>query len=234
MSTSNFELFWITAALLLLSYSIYDSHRSAKLSRHLLFFICGGSLFWQEFYADWGVFLIWNTDFHMMPWGKTLWTIENKPWFNIAAYPVFMWAAFTCISVFLSRVKCADRPLQLLIICAMVAGPTLYGFNVVTEYLAVAKAGLWTYTDTIGPALRTEAGTMPLLYPSIPFAMFAVLLAFLQHYRNAKGQLHIEEVFSKKNLNDRPIAKIFFWILVWNSCYWLALCTPLILIRNFS
>jgi hypothetical protein len=116
----------------------------------------------------------------------------------------------------------------------MVAGPTLYGFNVVTEYLAVAKAGLWTYTDTIGPALRTEAGTMPLLYPGIPFAMFAVLLAFLQHYRNAKGQLHIEEVFSKKNLNDRPIAKIFCWILVWNSCYWLALCTPLIMIRTLS
>ena len=45
MSTSHFELFWITAALLLLSYSIYDSHRSAKLSRHLLFFMPIGGHF---------------------------------------------------------------------------------------------------------------------------------------------------------------------------------------------
>ena len=233
MSTTNFELFWVITALALLSYGIFDSRKKGKLSRHLLYFICGGSIFWQEFYADWGAFLVWNEGFHMMPWGKTLWSIEHKPWFNIAAYPVFMWAAFTSIALLIKNFDTASNAKKLFIICATIAGPTLYFFNVVTEYLAVAQAGLWTYTNTIGPALRTDAGTMPLLYPGIPFALFAVILAFLLHYQNDKGQAQIEKILCKRHLDDTPVAQVLFWIAIWNSCYWLALCTPLIIIRQY-
>lgn len=231
MSTAAFEIFWIISALALLGFAVVHSLKTQQLSRHLLYFICGASIFWQEFYADWGAFLEWNPGFHMMPWGKTLWSIEHKPWFNIAAYPVFMWAAFTAIHVLLARLPKSIPPGKLFLTCTVVAGPVLYGFNVITEYLAVAQAGLWTYTETIGPALRTDAGTMPLLYPGIPFASFAVLLSFFLHWHDSSGKLRIEAL-AGPSLQASPVKRILFWVVIWNACYWLALCTPLIAIRS--
>jgi hypothetical protein len=46
-------------------------------------------MFWQEWYADWGAYLHWNKELTLMPWGSTLWTTPNKPWYVIFTYGLF-------------------------------------------------------------------------------------------------------------------------------------------------
>jgi hypothetical protein len=50
-----------------------------RLSVNGLVFLSSTTMFWQEFYADWGAYLHWNSDLRLLPGRKTLWTTANKP-----------------------------------------------------------------------------------------------------------------------------------------------------------
>jgi hypothetical protein len=121
-----------------------------------------------------------------------------------------------------------------LVLSLITAGPVLIGFNLVMEYVSVKMLGLWTYVDTIGPVLRTDAGTMPLLYPNIPFGLFGAVTAFLIGWTNAEGRPRFEALIAKPGFPQgikRDALRAVAWILTFNVTYWLFLVTPTLVLR---
>ena len=117
------------------------------------------------------------------------------------------------------------------------AGPVLIGFNLVTEYVSVETFGLWTYVDTIGPVLHSDAGTMPLLYPNIPFGLFGAVTAFLIGWTNQEGRPRFEALIAKPDLPrgiKRDALRALAWTLTFNVTYWLFLITPMLIAREVS
>ena len=81
-------VFWIVALFL-----AYRWWRDGKPPIAALLFIGCWSMFWQEFYADWGAYLYYSPDLRLLPWGPTPFTTPNKPWYVVAGYGWF-WAGF--------------------------------------------------------------------------------------------------------------------------------------------
>jgi len=236
MSAANwFELVQSTALVALMIWVVIDTRRRGELGLVGLLAIAGFSIFWQEFYADWAAYLLWSPDFHMLPWGSTTWTTPDKPAMNIVAYPVFMTAAFLSMLALQKWARARWPGVHPLVLSLATAGPVLIGFNLVTEYVSVETFGLWTYVDTIGPVLHSDAGTMPLLYPNIPFGLFGAVTAFLIGWTNQEGRPRFEALIAKPDLPrgiKRDALRALAWILTFNVTYWLLLITPMLIVRE--
>jgi hypothetical protein len=235
MSAANyFELGSVVAFVALVVWVVIDTRMRGEVGVVGLLAIAGFSIFWQEFYADWGAYLLWTTDFHMLPWGSSAWTTPDKPAMNLTSYPVFMTAAFLSMLALQRWARGRWAAVNPLVLSLVTAGPVLIGFNLVMEYVSVTTLGLWTYVDTLGPVLHTEAGTMPLLYPNIPFGLFGAVTAFLIGWTNAEGRPRFEAVIAKPKLPKgirRDALRALAWILTFNVTYWLLLVTPTIVVR---
>jgi hypothetical protein len=196
--------------------------------------IAGFSIFWQEFYADWGAYLLWTPDFHMLPWGSTLWTTPDKPAMNVTSYPVFMTAAFVSMLALQKWAQSRWPEVSPLLLSLVTAGPVLIAFNLAMEYVSVETFGLWTYVDTVGPVLHSDAGTMPLLYPNIPFGIFGAVTAFLIGWTNPEGRPRFEALIARPGLPQgfkRDVLRAAAWVLTFNVTYWLFLITPTLIVR---
>mgnify|MGYP001618784062 CR=1 FL=1 len=234
MKVLFFELFWVFACLALIVALVIDTRRRRTLGVPALLAIAGLTIFWQEFYADWGAYLLWNAELHALPWGPTPLTTPHKPALNLVSYPVFMCAAFLGM---LALLRFAQRHLPstpLLLLSLITAGPVLVLFNLGTEYVSVAKLGLWTYTQTYGPALHTEAGTMPLVFPNLPFAIFGAVMSWMIASCDDSGRPRVERWMpglAQAHGWQRESLRALAWALTFNLNYWLFLCTPLIVGR---
>lgn len=82
----NVEIGHALAFVALLLWIVFDTGRRGELRHAALCAIGGCSIFWQEFYAGWGGYLLWSDAFPLMPWGSTLWTTPNKPWHTPSAF----------------------------------------------------------------------------------------------------------------------------------------------------
>jgi hypothetical protein len=235
MSAANyFELISLVAFIALSIWVVIDTRRRGELGVVGLLAIAGFSIFWQEFYADWGAYLLWTPDFHMLPWRATPWTTPDKPAMNLTSYPVFMTSAFLSMLALQKWARRRWPGVHPLVLSLITAGPVLIGFNLVMEYVSVKMLGLWTYVDTIGPVLRTDAGTMPLLYPNIPFGLFGAVTAFLIGWTNAEGRPRFEALIAKPGFPQgikRDALRAVAWILTFNVTYWLFLVTPTLVLR---
>jgi hypothetical protein len=229
-----FELLSLFAFLGLVGWIVVDTRRRGELGLVGLLAIAGLSIFWQEFYADWGSYLLWTHDYHMLPWGRTPLTTPDKPATNVTSYPVFMTAAFLAMLALQRWARRRWPGVHPLALSLLTAGPVLIAFNLVMEYVSVRTLGLWTYVDTLGPALHTDGGTMPLLYPNIPFGLFGAVTAFLIGWTNTEGRPRFEALIAKPDLPQgvrRDLLRALAWMLTFNVTYWLLLVTPTILVR---
>jgi hypothetical protein len=235
MSAANyFELVFVVAFVALVVWVVIDTRKRGELRPVGLLAISGLSIFWQEFYADWGAYLAWSPDYHMLPWGSTTWTTPDKPATNLISYPVFMTTAFVSMLALQKWASGRWPGVHPLVLSLITAGPVLIGFNLIMEYVSVATLGLWTYVDTVGPVLHSDAGTMPLLYPNISFGIFGAVTAFLIGWTNAEGRPRFEALIAKPGLPQgvkRDALRAVAWILTFNVTYWLFLITPTIVLR---
>jgi hypothetical protein len=235
MSAANyFELGSLVAFVGLMVWVVIDTRRRGELGVVGLLAIAGFSIFWQEFYADWGAYLLWTPDFHMLPWGSTTWTTPDKPAMNLTSYPVFMTSAFISMLALQTWARRRWPGVNPLVLSLVTAGPVLIAFNLVMEYVSVKTFGLWTYVDTLGPVLHTTAGTMPLLYPNIAFGLFGAVTASLIGWTNEEGRPRFEALIAKPGLPQgvrRDVLRAVAWMLTFNVTYWLFLITPTLMLR---
>ncbi len=228
------EISHLAILLVLMIWAFIDTKRRGYLSILTLCGIAGFSIFWQEFYADWGAYLLWSPKFHMLPWGPTPFTTPLKPVDVAITYPLFMCAAFTVMLAITGFATKKLPKIHPLIVCLMVAGPILFAINFGLETVAVAQAGQWTYVDVLGPAFQTEKGQQPILYPGIPFGLFGAVTCYLILQKDANGRPVFERLAKTERAPAgwrRQARRALSWIVTWNVSYWLFLCTPLIAIR---
>ena len=74
-------VFVAVAAYLAIRWRKYGAPATAA----LLFIGCF-TMWWQEFYADWGAYLYYNPDLILLPWGPAPFTTPNKPLYVLAGY----------------------------------------------------------------------------------------------------------------------------------------------------
>lgn len=234
VSPVYFEALMLIAFVALVAWIIIDTRRRRELGLVGLIAIAGFSIFWQEFLADWGAYLVWSPDFRMLPWGPSPLTTPSKPLMNLWAYPVFMTAAFVSMLALQRWARRRWPRIHPLLLSLLTAGPVLIAFNVATEYISVAMFGFWTYVDTVGPAMHSAAGTMPLLYPNIPFGLFGAMTAFLIGWTDGEGRPRFESLLAPAGLPKgirRDARRAVAWVLTFNATYWLFLVTPCLVIR---
>lgn len=61
VSPGYFKVVMLTGFIVLAIWIIVDTSRRRELGLVGLQAIAGFSIFWQEFYADWGAYLMWNS-----------------------------------------------------------------------------------------------------------------------------------------------------------------------------
>ncbi|SHN15860.1 hypothetical protein [Cryptosporangium aurantiacum] len=200
-----------------------------------LLFIACFTMFWQEFYADWGAYLYYNPQLHLLPWGPGSFNTPNKPVYVLAGYGWFYAGAFPAIlAVFAwARRRWPGAPYLLVLACTALV--PFYLWNLLTADLASYLTNWYQYLHPIGPAIHTSKGGLPLLYPAFPFVLFAPLVVFSLDRRGADGRTWFERVCRVPAQGTavavRQVHRVVAWIVGLNVMYAVCLTIPLVLIR---
>ncbi len=175
---------YLWCGLLLAAVALAAKNRRVPLFGLML--IAGSSSFWQEFFADWGAYLAWNPEFARLPfWGDMAFTTPIKPLFM-----PFSWGWWFAVSIplltslvlFLKRTFPARSVYALSFLTAF---PLFLLYQIYVEGSSVAN-GWWTYDSVVGPALESEQGRLPLIFPLL-IGLWAGWFVGLLADRNTQG-----------------------------------------------
>jgi len=228
------EVTWVIAFLALLVIFVRQSIRAGELTFWTLLFISATTMHWQEWPADWGTYLIYNPDFHLMPWDSSTWTTPNKPWFMLASYACYFVPVYALILWLTAKLRARYTHLGLFAAAFIVAYPLFYIWNLLVEG-GSSLLGWWTYTDHFGPAILSDRGTWPILYPVGWFAFTGVVFACLLSLRGPDGRARWESWFRVQRIRAgwrRELARVGAWSVVMNAAYMLLVAMPFVLVRE--
>lgn len=115
----------------------------------------------------------------------------------------------------------------------LVASPLFYLWDLLIEGGA-AILGLWTYAHHVGPALISERGTFPLVYPIIPFAAMMVMTTIVIGSRRPDGTSTVEALCGVMRLTGwrQQIRRIAVWVVVMNLLYLVLFIGPIVIVRE--
>lgn len=222
-------LIWLGMA----AFHVYRTRRTGTLSMAALLFLGGTTLWWQETYADWAAYILFNPKFALMPWGNTPWTSPNKPWNIIPGYGFFFGVGFTVLIILVMRLQKARPSWSSLRTTSVVVAPLFYLWDLGVEGTSVAL-GWYSYTQVIGPALMMERGNFPLMWPSWYFVFFAVMTVWLLVQRDTNGVWLHERLLGVHRLASgcqRELARFLAWAVTMNAMFWFVYNLPTCLLR---
>lgn len=223
--------FWIWGGLLLLA--LAWTVKDKRLPLFGLVLIAATTSFWQEFFGDWGAYLAWNPAFARLPfWGEMAYTTPVKPLFI-----PFSWGWWFAISipvlVALTRWLSGKFPsLPVSLIAMAIAFPLFLTYQINVEGSSVAN-GWWTYDVVIGPALESEKGRLPLVFPLL-IGLWAGLFVAMLAKRNADGfmphEVHLG-VAAKPVGWAREWARLWSMIVVFQVSFFIVNIAPALIGR---
>jgi hypothetical protein len=212
--------------------------RSARRRRFLpaaLIFLSAITMFWQEFYADWGAYLLYTDRFHLMPWKSAL-TSPNKPWFMLIAYGWYFTIIYTAIPFLIERTAKRLPRLPRWAVVILIAVPFFYLWDAVVEFSSVAM-GYWTYVNTIGPALDFNGTRVSLVHPLELFTFYGVIMSALLVHRDDGGRPRFEGLLGAHRQppgTGAELRRLGAWILTMNGVYWFAFTLWILVVRSLS
>ncbi|MGH7898433.1 MAG: hypothetical protein ACREQQ_10800 [Candidatus Binatia bacterium] len=206
---------------LIAGFQIAETARTRTLSTTALVFIAGVATFWQEFYDDWAVYLLWNPAFPLLPWGPTPYTTPYKP-----AFVPFAWGWFYSLAIplFLRLTDALRRRrpgLPRLLVSALIVGPLLWAYDVGVEFTAVSN-GWWSFTQPIGPTWSTPYGRYPIWYPVNLFVLWGIVFVRFLMQRDGRGVWWHERVMGIDRLRPgfgRELARAGAMALLFNATF---------------
>jgi len=224
-----------------IAWVILNTRRSRRLSLVSLALIAGTSMWWQEWYGDWGSYLLYNPHFALLPWHHTPWTTPNKPWFVIPAYGWYYAIIFPLMLAIIGRVRRARPAWNRLrwkqaLTAVVVSLILFYAWDLTVEGAASAL-GWWSYTHPIGPTLNSTKGTFPLAFPILLFCLFGVVVTWIIDQRDDLGRFRFEVAAGTYRLAagwKREVARAGLWIVMMNLAYIVCLIGPLIIWRHIG
>lgn len=146
----NLSAIWLQEKLMLvvfiiiIIYLIRNSFRAGELTFGMLIFISTTTMFWQEPYADWACYLLFNPKLNLMPWGSTLWTAPNKPWNLIWQYGAFFAGIYSVMLWLVRKLQARYPGLGNFGAVLIIGIPIFYLFNLFVEGICV-KNGIHSY-----------------------------------------------------------------------------------------
>ena len=217
----------------LLTFFTVQTVRTRRFSMPALLFVAGTTMFWIEWPADWGAYLVYNRDF----WNFTGWT---STWFQTYWKPVnvvFGYGIFFAVECFIllgvvpkitARLQRAlPRVPETALLIATCIG-VFYAIDITAERL-MTWAGWYSYVDAVGPIWESSRGTISFVWPAIPFLLFAVVITLMLR-EDAHGDYPNEKFFKVHTLPEgwsRQFARLAVWIITMNVAIFIA--QPLIL-----
>lgn len=208
--------------------------RTRTFSMPALLFLAGTTMFWIEWPADWGSYLVYNREFLAIPgWTSTWYQTYWKPVGVFFGYGVFF--AVECIvllkvvppvSAAVQRALPVLKSTGALIISCMVV---FYTVDILGERF-MTLFGWYSYAEPVGPAWTSTRGTISFVWPAIPFLLFAVIIT-LTLRADTKGNFPNEKFFRVHTLEPgfkREFARLAVWITTMNVAIFIA--QPLILV----
>jgi len=224
---------WLWAGLLALT--VIWTVKDKRLPLFGLVLIAATSSFWQEFFGDWGAYVAWNPAFDRLPfWGEMPFTTPVKPLFI-----PFSWGWWFAISIPLLvlvvrwlRRKFPAAPMALLAMLA--AFPLFFMYQINVEGSSVAN-GWWTYDMVLGPALESEKGRLPLIFPLL-IGLWAAWFVALLTPRDEQGFMPHEvraKVPAQRPGWRRELTRVRSMIVLFQITFFLLNIAPPIIGRLF-
>jgi hypothetical protein len=216
------------------TWAILDTRRNRRLSLLTLALVAGTSMWWQEWFGDWGSYLIYNPKFHLIPWHTSLWTTPNKPWSVIPAYGWYYAIIFPFILFVVSRIRQARPTWNRHLTTITVALVLFYAWDLAVEGVA-SQMGWWSYTHTFGPALNSSKGSFPLLFPILVFCLFGVVATWIMDQRDDRGRFVFEAMVGVPRVAEgwrRETARAATWVVTLNGLYVVLLIAPVVFWRQ--
>ena len=220
-------------AVLFISFAV-QLVRRRKFSMPALLFLAGTTMFWIEWPADWGSYLVYNRDFlQFSGWTSTWYQTYWKPVGVIFGYGIFF--AVECVILLkvvpkihagLQRMLPKVAPTALLIASCMAV---FYVVDILGERL-MTLAGWYSYVEPVGLAWTSDRGSLSFVWPAIPFLLFAVFIT-LTLREDDDGNYPNERLFRVHTLPvgmTREFARLAVWIATMNVAIFIA--QPLILV----
>jgi hypothetical protein len=216
-------------------YFVIQTKRTRSLSVPALLFIGTTTMFWQEFYADWGAYLYYNSDFVQLPWwGQSAYTTPNKPLFVIAGYGWFFAGSFPALLLIVGKVREARPTWPNWVPVAVIVTPLFWAWNLITADGAAYFGRWWNYMSTYGPTLHSARGQLPFLFPGIPFGIYAAITLGIVSAIDDRGQRPFERIarLAPDGSGWRyQVHRAAAWAITMNLCYGLFFVLPVVLVR---
>ena len=221
------------AWVLLLIGFVVQTVRNKTISMPAMLFTAGTTMFWIEWPADWGAYLVYNRDFwNFTGWTSTWYQTYWKPVNVVFGYGVFFTVECVILLKVVPRVTGALRraipkaseTLLLIVSCMIV----FYTVDILGERL-MTWCGWYSYVDPVGPAWTSDRGTISFVWPAIPFLLFAIAITLVLR-QDANGDYPNEKFFRVHTLKagwPKQFARLAVWIITMNVAIFIA--QPLIL-----
>jgi hypothetical protein len=226
----NFSVAFFFALLVL--WSLWSAYKK-ELRPGLLILIAASLTSWQEFYADWGAYIYWNSEFPLLPWGESPFTTPIKP-----AFLFFSWGwYFSLIYPFLLTIlnlrerhlpKIPQWPIVLFVIA-----PIFYAYNINGEKTA-AESAWWGYAHSFGPFASAEYADYPLIWPALSLVAFSISILYLLRARDSSGYWWHERLLSIDQMTNvfwSALARIAAFVLSFNVLCLVFVTIPCIAVR---
>ncbi len=225
-----YPVIWLT---LLVAIIVRTAQRKT-FSITALLFLAGTTMFWIEWPADWGSYLVYNRDFlQFTGWTSTWYQTYWKPVNVVFGYGIFFGIEALILLHVVPRVAGAlqrlmpKAPPTAVLIAACMA--LFYAFDILGERLMTA-AGWYSYVDAVAPFWESSRGTISFVWPAIPFLLFAVAISLCLR-ADGDGWYPNERFFRVHTLAvgwRREFARLAVWIATMNVA--LVVAQPLILV----
>ena len=191
------------------------------------------TMFWQEWFADWGPALVYNRDLRLFQgWTSTSYQTFYKPVGAFFGYGLFFAAGTLALLAIVPRVVRRFPGVNRTLLTAAIAAAAFWVFDILAEG-AMTALGWYSYTSPVGPDIVLN-GKMSLIFPALPFLLFAVAQALLLFSPDDSGLTWPERAVGAARLRPgvaRELARVAGWALALNVVLFLTQPVALGLIR---
>lgn len=221
---------WVVLVILI----IVQTARTRTFSMPALLFLAGTTMFWIEWPADWGSYLVYNREFWTFSgWTSTWYQTYWKPVGVIFGYGIFFGVEALILLKIVPRVSGAvQRVLPKASPTALYVTLCTASFYIVDIFgeRLMTLMGWYSYVEPVGWAWTSDRGSISFLWPALPFLLFAIVISLtLRH--DDRGFYPNERFFRIDTLDPgwgREFARLAVWITTMNVAIFVA--QPLILV----
>jgi hypothetical protein len=190
-----------------------------KFSILSLLFIAGTTMFWIEWPADWGSYLVYNRNFPLFSgWTSTWYQTYWKPIPLVFGYGIFFGLAAVILTYGVPAIRRRLPKLPPVLVTLIASEVIFYAFDITAEK-TMTLLGWYSYAEPVGPAWHGQRGNISFVWPAIPFLGFATCLSLLTYKQDSEGFFPNERWFGVPKVTEgvrREGLRLLTWIATLN------------------